>query len=92
MNKTLKKGLCLLLSLVLLAQAAPITKASAAQVSLPEVELPEEVRHGVAVPSPTARERGDCGNQAVYFEKHADPPFRYLIWSRRRFRNILISA
>lgn len=35
----LKRALCLLFSLVLLCQAAPVLRAEAKQVSLPEVEL-----------------------------------------------------
>lgn len=43
MNAKLKRALSLLLSLVLLWQAAPVTQAKAAEVPLPEVTLPPEV-------------------------------------------------
>ena len=45
MNSNLKRALCLLLSLVLLLQAAPVTqvKAQAVQVSLPEVQIGEDI-------------------------------------------------
>lgn len=42
MNGSWKRMLCLLLTLVLLCQAAPISKAAAVQIALPEVEIGEE--------------------------------------------------
>ena len=60
MNGKLKRALCLLLSLVLLAQVAPISRAQAVQVPLPEVELTEEILSGdlfyLASTSATLRE------------------------------------
>ena len=43
MNRIVKRTLCLLLSLVLLLQAAPVTTASAVPVRLAEVEIPADV-------------------------------------------------
>ena len=45
MNKILKRALCLLLSLVLLSQAAPVDQviAQTVQVALPEVRIEEEI-------------------------------------------------
>lgn len=43
MNRTLKRTLCLLLSLVLLCQAAPVMQVDARQLTLPEIALGEEI-------------------------------------------------
>ena len=43
MNRHLKRGLCLVLTLVLLFQTAPVMQVGAQQLTLPEVELGEEI-------------------------------------------------
>lgn len=43
MNGKLKRALCLLLSLILLWQVAPVSQVQAAEVRLPEVEIGEEI-------------------------------------------------